>query len=62
MQPRHLVAGMIALKGPGGFLFVFGSPFGAYLLVRFSFPVGLYLIDYLYNVMNYPWALASSCF
>jgi hypothetical protein len=45
MQPRHLVAGMIVLKGLGGFLFVFGSPFGAYLLVRFSFPLGLYLID-----------------
>ena len=45
MQPRHLVAGMIALKGLGGFLFVFGSPVGAYLLVRFSFPLGLYLID-----------------
>uniref|UniRef100_A0A6N2N2B6 Actin-related protein 9 n=2 Tax=Salix TaxID=40685 RepID=A0A6N2N2B6_SALVM len=32
IDPRHLVAGMIALKGFGGFLFVFGSPFGAYLL------------------------------
>uniref|UniRef100_U5G8A0 Uncharacterized protein n=1 Tax=Populus trichocarpa TaxID=3694 RepID=U5G8A0_POPTR len=32
IDPRHLVAGMIALKGLGGFLFVFGSPFGAYLL------------------------------
>ncbi|KAG6764549.1 hypothetical protein POTOM_032023 [Populus tomentosa] len=38
IDPRHLVAGMIALKGLGGFLFVFSSPFGAYLLVRFSFP------------------------
>ncbi|KAJ6911230.1 hypothetical protein NC652_021764 [Populus alba x Populus x berolinensis] len=26
IDPRHLVAGMIALKGLGGFLFVFGSP------------------------------------
>lgn len=42
IDPRHLVAGMIALKGLGGFLFVFGSPFGAYLLLIylvFSSPI-----------------------
>ncbi|CAN0904348.1 hypothetical protein LINGRAHAP2_LOCUS23043 [Linum grandiflorum] len=29
---RHLVALNIGLKGLGGFLFIFGTPFGAYLL------------------------------
>ncbi|KDP40300.1 hypothetical protein JCGZ_02298 [Jatropha curcas] len=33
IDPRNLVAGMIVLKGLGGFLFVFGTPFGAYLLL-----------------------------
>lgn len=60
MQPSHLVAGMIVLKGLGGFLFVFGSPFGAYLLVRSSFPFGLYLIDYLYTMMKSPAAASDS--
>lgn len=49
IDPRHLVAGMIALKGLGGFLFVFGSPFGAYLLLIylvFSSPI-------LYDFYNY---------
>ncbi|CAN0904347.1 hypothetical protein LINGRAHAP2_LOCUS23043 [Linum grandiflorum] len=30
---RHLVALNIGLKGLGGFLFIFGTPFGAYLLL-----------------------------
>ncbi|KAG6764551.1 hypothetical protein POTOM_032025 [Populus tomentosa] len=49
IDPRHLVAGMIALKGLGGFLFVFSSPFGAYLLLIylvFSSPI-------LYDFYNY---------
>uniref|UniRef100_A0A6N2M5Z5 Uncharacterized protein n=1 Tax=Salix viminalis TaxID=40686 RepID=A0A6N2M5Z5_SALVM len=49
MQPSHLVAGMIVLKGLGGFLFVFGNPFGAYLLLiylAFSSPI-------LYDFYNY---------
>ncbi|KAJ6430194.1 hypothetical protein OIU84_021577 [Salix udensis] len=40
---------MIVLKGLGGFLFVFGSPFGAYLLLMylaFSSPI-------LYDFYNY---------
>ncbi|KAJ6890482.1 hypothetical protein NC651_024093 [Populus alba x Populus x berolinensis] len=49
MQPRHLVAGVIVLKGLGGFLFVFGSPVGAYLLLTYlalSSPI-------LYNFYDY---------
>ncbi|KAF9677703.1 hypothetical protein SADUNF_Sadunf08G0135100 [Salix dunnii] len=49
IDPSHLVAGMIVLKGLGGFLFVFGSPFGAYLLLiylAFSSPI-------LYDFYNY---------
>lgn len=34
IQVRHLVATTIVLKGLGGILFVFGSSFGAYLLVN----------------------------
>ncbi|XP_050220569.1 uncharacterized protein LOC126670786 [Mercurialis annua] len=33
IDPRHLVAVILSLKGLGGFLFVFGTPFGAYLLL-----------------------------
>lgn len=33
MQIKHLVAATIALKGLGSLLFIFGSSFGAYLLV-----------------------------
>lgn len=33
VNPVHLVATAIVLKGIGGFLFVFGSSFGAYLLL-----------------------------
>uniref|UniRef100_A0A6N2MDZ3 HR-like lesion-inducer n=1 Tax=Salix viminalis TaxID=40686 RepID=A0A6N2MDZ3_SALVM len=49
IDPSHLVAGMIVLKGLGGFLFVFGNPFGAYLLLiylAFSSPI-------LYDFYNY---------
>ncbi|OAY55606.1 uncharacterized protein LOC110610286 [Manihot esculenta] len=33
IDPISIVAGIIVLKGLGGFLFVFGTPFGAYLLL-----------------------------
>ncbi|XP_068639939.1 uncharacterized protein [Aristolochia californica] len=33
LEIKHLVAAAIALKGVGGVLFIFGSTFGAYLLV-----------------------------
>lgn len=33
MQTRHVVASIYILKGLGGILFVFGSSFGAYLLL-----------------------------
>ena len=33
-QIKHLVAAAIVLKGVGGLLFIFGSSFGAVLLVR----------------------------
>ncbi|CAI0383875.1 unnamed protein product [Linum tenue] len=32
IDARHVVAVNMVLKGLGGFLFVFGTPFGAYLL------------------------------
>ncbi|CAI0383873.1 unnamed protein product [Linum tenue] len=33
IDARHVVAVNMVLKGLGGFLFVFGTPFGAYLLI-----------------------------
>ncbi|KAJ9182248.1 hypothetical protein P3X46_006264 [Hevea brasiliensis] len=33
IDPTSIVAGIIVLKGLGGFLFVFGTSFGAYLLL-----------------------------
>lgn len=33
IEIKHLVAASIALKGVGGILFIFGSSFGAYLLL-----------------------------
>ncbi|XP_031484035.1 uncharacterized protein LOC116253381 isoform X2 [Nymphaea colorata] len=42
IQIKYLVAACIALKGVGGILFIFGSSFGAYLLLLyliFSMPI-----------------------
>lgn len=39
MQARQLAATIITSKALGGFLFVFGSSFGAYILVRIFFLV-----------------------
>nr|DAD36744.1 TPA_asm: hypothetical protein HUJ06_007385 [Nelumbo nucifera] len=36
IEIKHLVAGAVALKGIGGIFFIFGSCFGAYLLLYIS--------------------------
>ncbi|XAR57389.1 hypothetical protein NMG60_11025521 [Bertholletia excelsa] len=46
---RHFVAGSIVLKGLGGFLFVFGSSLGAYLLLYHL----AYTTPLLYDFYNY---------
>ncbi|GFY84969.1 HR-like lesion-inducing protein-like protein [Actinidia rufa] len=46
---RHFVAASIVLKGIGGFLFVFGSSLGAYLLLYHL----AYTIPLLYDFYNY---------
>ncbi|KAG9133072.1 hypothetical protein Leryth_023978 [Lithospermum erythrorhizon] len=49
VDARHFVAASMALKGLGGLLFVFGSTFGAYLLIYnllFTAPI-------LYDFYNY---------
>ncbi|OVA02439.1 HR-like lesion-inducer [Macleaya cordata] len=49
VEIKHLVAAAIALKGIGGILFIFGSSFGAYLLLihlAFTTPI-------LYDFYNY---------
>ncbi|WCJ23980.1 HR-like lesion-inducing protein-related [Euphorbia peplus] len=48
IDPRNLVAAFIALKGLGGFLFVFGTPFGAYLLLVYLAVTSPLLYDF-YN-------------
>uniref|UniRef100_A0A6M2EWZ3 HR-like lesion-inducer n=1 Tax=Populus davidiana TaxID=266767 RepID=A0A6M2EWZ3_9ROSI len=56
IDPRHLVAGVIVLKGLGGFLFVFGSPVGAYLLLTYlalSSPILYNFYDYDRDESNY---------
>ncbi|KAK9289257.1 hypothetical protein L1049_017733 [Liquidambar formosana] len=45
----HLVATAISLKGIGGFLFVFGSSFGAYLLLLYL----AFTAPLLYDFYNY---------
>ncbi|XP_047336288.1 uncharacterized protein LOC124939877 [Impatiens glandulifera] len=45
----HFVAAAIVLKGLGGFLFVFGSPFGAYLLLNYL----ILTTPLLYDFYNY---------
>ncbi|KAF5482374.1 hypothetical protein F2P56_002948 [Juglans regia] len=49
IQVKHLVAAAIALKGMGGILFIFGSSFGAYLLLWHQ----LITIPILYDFYNY---------
>ncbi|XP_041004156.1 uncharacterized protein LOC121249520 [Juglans microcarpa x Juglans regia] len=49
IQVKHLVAAAIALKGMGGILFIFGSSFGAYLLLLHQ----LITIPILYDFYNY---------
>ncbi|KAA8548780.1 hypothetical protein F0562_000464 [Nyssa sinensis] len=46
---RHFVGASIFLKGLGGFLFVFGSSFGAYLLLYHL----AYTMPLLYDFYNY---------
>ncbi|KAL6989858.1 hypothetical protein U1Q18_015608 [Sarracenia purpurea var. burkii] len=46
---RHFVAASIALKGLGGFLFIFGTPLGAYLLLYHL----AYTTPLLYDFYNY---------
>jgi hypothetical protein len=45
---KYLVASIMFLKGFGGFLFVFGSNFGAYLLIFYLATVSPILFDF-YN-------------
>ncbi|KAK9724382.1 hypothetical protein RND81_05G068600 [Saponaria officinalis] len=49
IEVRHLVATSIAIKGLGGVLFVFGSSFGAYLLLLQL----LCATPFLYQFYNY---------
>ncbi|XP_010262280.1 PREDICTED: uncharacterized protein LOC104600843 [Nelumbo nucifera] len=49
IEIKHLVAGAVALKGIGGIFFIFGSCFGAYLLVIHQ----LLATPILYDFYNY---------
>nr|GMD72040.1 HR-like lesion-inducer [Ipomoea batatas] len=46
---KHVVAASLVLKGAGGLIFVFGSPFGAYLLMFYL----LYITPILFDFYNY---------
>ncbi|XP_021898476.1 uncharacterized protein LOC110815128 [Carica papaya] len=48
-ETKHLVASSIAFKGVGGLLFIFGSSFGAYLLLLHQ----LITTPILYDFYNY---------
>ncbi|KAG6485517.1 hypothetical protein ZIOFF_054077 [Zingiber officinale] len=49
VQMRHIVAGLIFLKGLGGLLFIFSSSFGAYLLILFL----AFTTPVIYDFYNY---------
>ncbi|XP_074588924.1 uncharacterized protein LOC141844830 [Curcuma longa] len=49
VEMRHIVAGLIFLKGLGGLLFIFSSSFGAYLLILFL----AFTTPLLYDFYNY---------
>ncbi|XP_042493584.1 uncharacterized protein LOC122073121 [Macadamia integrifolia] len=49
VELKHIVAATIALKGIGGILFIFGSSFGAYLLLLHQ----LLATPILYDFYNY---------